>query len=85
MQRIFQAAAWLLAATIVVLSLGPHPFGQQRALHMINEHLLILLATGMTFELGYPRRFWLLTICAANIRGCDRGYAKLGSRFVMRG
>jgi hypothetical protein len=35
MQKIFQATAWLLAATIVVLSLGPHPSGQQPAPHMI--------------------------------------------------
>jgi VanZ family protein len=61
MQRIFQAVAWLLAATIVVLSLGPpHPFGQG-ATHDL-EHLLIFLATGMAFGLGYPRRVWLLTI-----------------------
>ena len=62
MQRIFQATAWLLARTIVVLSLGsPSVRPVTGAAHDL-EHLLIFLATGTAFGLGYPRRGWLLTI-----------------------
>jgi len=62
MQRIFQAAARLLAATIVVLSLGP-PFVRPVtwAAHDL-EHLLIFLGTGVAFGFGYLYRFGLLTI-----------------------
>ena len=62
MQRLFQAAAWLLAATIVVLSLGPPSVRPTTGAAHDLEHLLIFLATGMAFGLGYPRRVWLLTI-----------------------
>jgi len=62
MQKIFQAAAWLLAATIVVLSLGPPSVRPVTGATHDLEHLLIFLATGIAFGLGYPRRGWLLTI-----------------------
>src|SRR6516162_3629086 len=62
MQKIFQAAAWLLAATIVVLSLGPPSVRPATGATHDLEHLLIFLATGIAFGLGYPRRVWLLTI-----------------------
>jgi VanZ family protein len=58
----FQAAAWLLAATIVVLSLGPSTVRPATGAAHDLEHLLIFLATGMAFGLGYPARVWLLTI-----------------------
>jgi VanZ family protein len=62
MQKIFQVAAWLLAGTIVILSLG-HPSVRPAtgAAHNL-EHLLIFLATAMGFGFGYPNRFGLLTI-----------------------
>jgi len=64
MQRLFQVTAWFLSAAIVVLSLSPvsarpvtpigHNFGSN------FEHLLIFLATGGAFALGYPRRVLVL-------------------------
>ena len=62
MQRIFQAAAWLLAGIIVVLSLGPASVRPTTGAPHDLEHLLIFLATGMAFGFGYPDRFRLLTI-----------------------
>ena len=66
MQRFFQVAAWLLSAAIVLLSLSPptvrpvtpvgHNFGSN------FEHLLIFLAAGGAFALGYPRRVRLLLV-----------------------
>jgi len=50
-QEIFQTVAWLLAGTIVVLSLRP----TTGAAHDL-EHFLIFLATGMAFGFGYSRR-----------------------------
>jgi hypothetical protein len=69
MQRIFQAAAWLLAGTIVVLSLGPPSVRPVTGAAHDLEHLLIFLATGMAFGLGYPRRVWLLTIALPTFAG----------------
>jgi VanZ family protein len=48
-QRAFQLAAWLLALTIILLSLG-HSF----------EHLAIFLATGAAFGFGYSSRGMVL-------------------------
>jgi hypothetical protein len=62
MQRIFQAVAWLLAGTIVVLSLGPPSVRPVTGAAHDLEHLLIFLATGVAFGFGYPHRFGLLTI-----------------------
>jgi VanZ family protein len=64
MQRLFQVAAWLLLAAIVLLSLSPPsarpvtPVAQNFGHDF--EHLLIFFATGGTFALGYPRRIRLL-------------------------
>jgi VanZ family protein len=62
MQRIFQAAAWLLAATIVVLSLGLSFVRPVTWAAHDLEHLLIFLGTGVAFGFGYLYRFGLLTI-----------------------
>jgi VanZ family protein len=62
MQRIFQAAAFLLAGTIIALSLSPASIRPTTAAPHDFEHLLIFLATGMAFGFGYPHRFGLLTI-----------------------
>ncbi len=54
--------AWLLAGTIVVLSLSPAPIRPiTGAAHGI-ERLLIFLATGLAFGFGYARQAGVLTI-----------------------
>ena len=60
MQKIFQLVAWLLALAIIVLSLGPPSIRPVTGAGHNVEHLLIFLATGAAFGLGYPRRFGLL-------------------------
>jgi VanZ family protein len=62
MQRIFQAAAWLLAAIIVVLSLSPPSVRPTTGAAHGLEHFLIFLATGLAFGFGCSRRAGLLTI-----------------------
>ena len=62
MQKLFQVAAWLLALAIIVLSLGPPSIRPITGAGHSLEHLLIFLATGVAFALGYPRQFWLLAI-----------------------
>jgi hypothetical protein len=78
MERTFQAVAWLLAAAIVVLSLSPPTVRPVTGAAHGLEHFLIFLATGLASGVGYSRRAGLLT-CAAELRGRDRGCAKLGS------
>jgi hypothetical protein len=72
MQRIFQAVAWLLAGTIVVLSLSPPSVQPTTGAAHGLEHFLIFLATGIAFGFGYSRRAGLLMV-ALDVRGCDRG------------
>jgi hypothetical protein len=55
-QEIFQTVAWLLAGTIVVLSLSPPPVRPTTGAAHDLEHFLIFLATGMAFGFGYSRR-----------------------------
>jgi VanZ family protein len=62
MQKLFQVAAWLLALTIIVLSLGAPSMRLTTAAGHALDHLLIFLATSVAFALGYPRRCWLLAI-----------------------
>lgn len=61
-QRVSQVAAWLLTLAIVALSLGPPSTRPVTGAGHSFEHLLIFLATGAGFGLGYPRRFGLLAI-----------------------
>jgi hypothetical protein len=62
MQRVFQVVAWLLILAIVMLSLGPPSTRPVTGAGHNFEHLLIFVATGAAFGLGYPRRFLLLPI-----------------------
>src|SRR5262249_48311126 len=62
MQKLFQVIAWLLALAIIVLSLGPSSIRPVTGAGHGLEHLLMFLATGVAFALGYPRRCWLLAI-----------------------
>jgi VanZ family protein len=62
MQRVFQVVAWLLILAIVMLSLGPPSTRPVTGAGHNFEHLLIFVATGAAFGLGYPRRFSLLPI-----------------------
>jgi len=59
-QRFFQVMAWLLVLAIIVLSLGPPSTRPVTGSGHNFEHVLIFVATGGAFGLGYPRRFALL-------------------------
>ena len=61
-QRIFQVTAWLLVLALVVLSLGPPSTRPVTGAGHNFEHLLIFLATGLAFGLGYLRWFWCLSL-----------------------
>src|SRR6266511_3389740 len=60
MQRIFQAAGWLLALAIIVLSLIPPSHRPTTGTSQGLEHVSIFLATGAAFGLCYPNRRWIL-------------------------
>ena len=61
-QIAFQVAAWLLALTIVLLSLGPPSTRPVTGTGHNFEHLAIFLATGAAFGFGYPRRVIVLPL-----------------------
>ena len=62
MRKIFQVVAWLLVLAIVVLSLGPPASRPVTGAGHDFEHLLIFLATGLAFGLGYLCWFWSLSL-----------------------
>ena len=55
-------AAWVLTATIVILSLVPPSLRPETGTPHILEHFIIYAAAGFTFGLGYKRRHDLLAI-----------------------
>jgi len=61
-RRLFQVVGWLLVLAIVALSFGPPSTRPVTAAGHNFEHLLIFLATGAAFGLGYPRRLLLLLV-----------------------
>ncbi|MCC6776623.1 MAG: VanZ family protein [Hyphomicrobiales bacterium] len=63
MQRLFQVAGWLLALTIVVLSVSPPGYRPVTGAGQSFEHLGAFLATGACFGFGYPGR-WRLLVAA---------------------
>jgi VanZ family protein len=69
LQRLFQVVAWLLILAIVMLSLGPPSTRPVTSAGHNFEHLLIFVATGAAFGLGYPRRFLLLPIALLAFTG----------------
>jgi VanZ family protein len=61
-QKFFQVVAWLLALTIVLLSVGPPSTRPVTGTNHNFEHLAIFLTMGTAFGFGYPRRVMLLPI-----------------------
>jgi VanZ family protein len=60
--KIFQAAAWLLTLTVVLLSFSPRSLRPTIVVAHDLEHIFIFLALGTAFGFGYPGRFRLLVI-----------------------
>jgi VanZ family protein len=60
--RAARIAAWSLAAAIVVLSLAPPALRPKTGAPHSLEHLIIYVATGFAFGLGYKRKHGLLAI-----------------------
>jgi VanZ family protein len=69
LQRFFQVVAWLLILAIVMLSLGPPSTRPVTGAGHNLEHLLIFVAMGAAFGLGYPRRILLLPIALLAFTG----------------
>jgi VanZ family protein len=61
-QRVFQVIAWLLALSIIVLSLGPPSTRPVTGTGHNFEHLAIFWVMGMAFGFGYPHRVVALPI-----------------------
>jgi hypothetical protein len=69
MQRLFQIAGWFVAFLIVILSLVPPSLRPVTDLPHNLEHALIFLVTGASFEIGYPRRFFVNAISLTAFAG----------------
>jgi VanZ family protein len=68
-QRFFQIVAWLLVLAIIALSVGPPSTRPVTGAGNNFEHVLIFVATGGAFGLGYPRRIWLLPLALLAFSG----------------
>jgi hypothetical protein len=68
-QVFFRLVAWLLVIAILILSLGPASTRPVTGAGHNLEHLLIFVATGAAFGLGYPRRFLLLPVALLAFTG----------------
>ena len=69
LQRFSRVVAWLLVLAIVMLSLGPPSTRPVTGAGHNLEHLLIFVALGAAFGLGYPRRFLLLPVALLTFTG----------------
>jgi VanZ family protein len=66
----FRIASWLLAVTIVVLSLVPPSLRPETDVPHALEHFAIFVATGIAFGIGYGRRpgwvaLWIVIFAGA--------------------
>jgi VanZ family protein len=66
----FRIASWLLAGTIVVLSIVPASLRPETDVPHDLEHFTIFFATGIAFGIGYGRRpllaaLWLVIFAGA--------------------
>jgi VanZ family protein len=68
-RKVLQASAWLLALAIVVLSVVPPLYRPVVGVSHGVEHLLIFLATGLAFGLGYPKRHEIAAIGLVTFAG----------------
>ena len=62
MKLVARVAGWLLLGVIVFLTLSPASYRPVTKVGHNLEHLLIYLALGITFGIGYARRWGLLTL-----------------------
>jgi VanZ family protein len=65
----FRAAAWLLTAAIIVLSLVPPRYRPVAAAPHDVEHLAIFAATGLAFGLGYRFRHFHQAVALVGLAG----------------
>jgi len=57
-----RVVGWLLLAVIVFLTLSPASYRPVTKFGHNLEHFLIHLVLGITFGIGYARRWWLLAL-----------------------
>jgi VanZ family protein len=69
MVKVFRISAWLLVAAIVVLSLVPPWLRPETGVPHDLEHFAIFVATGLTFGLGYSRRFFAVAVALVIFTG----------------
>ena len=68
-KRVSRFAGWLLLAAIAVLSFVPASYRPVSPLGHNWEHFLVHVLLGLTFGIGYAKRWWLLCLGLTAITG----------------
>jgi VanZ family protein len=69
MTMLFRLFAWLLAAAVTFVTLGPPQYRPHAHLGQAGEHALAFVLVGLAFGLAYPRQRRLTALIAVMMTG----------------
>jgi VanZ family protein len=66
---LLRLVAWLLAAAVTFVTLGPQVVRPHPVLGQVGDHALAFLLVGIVFGLAYPQRRWTVSAVAVALIG----------------
>ncbi|WP_177243135.1 VanZ family protein [Bradyrhizobium sp. Gha] len=69
MTALLRLVAWLLAAAVTFVTLGPHDLRPHPILGQHGDHALAFVLVGISFGLAYPQRRWSVSALAVLLIG----------------
>ncbi|MDH2406540.1 VanZ family protein [Bradyrhizobium sp. SSUT18] len=69
MAALLRLVAWLLAAAVTFVTLGPQVVRPHPVLGQEGDHALAFLLVGIVFGLAYPQRRWTVSAVAVALIG----------------
>ncbi|WFU45181.1 VanZ family protein [Bradyrhizobium sp. CB82] len=69
MTALLRLAAWLLAAAVTFVTLGPQDLRPHPVLGQHGDHAFAFLMVGIAFGLAYPQRRWTVAVVAVALIG----------------
>ena len=66
---LLRLVAWLLAAAVTFVTLGPEDVRPHPVLGQQGDHALAFLLVGILFSLAYPQRSWTVSAVAVALIG----------------